>query len=61
MDLETDNDNGHRLDGLNKEMNEWDTGYYGHMYNTQCHLQRMTELQWPARGLNDIATRITGC
>jgi len=42
-------------------MNEWDTGYYGHMYNTQCHLQRMTELQWPARGLNHIATRIIGC
>lgn len=37
------------LDGLNKPLNAWDTGYYGHIYNTACHSQRMTELKWPAR------------
>ena len=37
------------LDGLNKPLNAWDTGYYGHIYNTACHSQRMTELEWPAR------------
>ncbi|OIW25617.1 glycosyltransferase family 4 protein [Coniochaeta ligniaria NRRL 30616] len=37
------------LDGLNKHLNSWDTGYYGHIYNTACHSQRMTELNWPAR------------
>ncbi|CAG9982635.1 unnamed protein product [Clonostachys byssicola] len=37
------------LDGLNKPLNRWDTGYYGHIYNMQCHSQRMTELEWPAR------------
>ncbi|KUJ15346.1 glycosyltransferase family 4 protein [Mollisia scopiformis] len=35
------------LDGLNKDMNEWDQGYYGHLYNEQCHTLRMTELTWP--------------
>lgn len=29
------------LDGLNKPLNRWDTGYYGHLYNLQCHAQRM--------------------
>ncbi|SCO84437.1 probable CCG-9 trehalose synthase (clock-controlled gene-9) [Fusarium oxysporum] len=37
------------LDGLNKELNDWDSGFYGHMYNDACHSQRMTELDWPAR------------
>ncbi|KAI5457445.1 family 4 glycosyltransferase [Mariannaea sp. PMI_226] len=37
------------LDGLNKPMNEWDTGYYGHIYNNQCLRQRMTPLAWPNR------------
>ncbi|CAM1509420.1 Fc.00g031590.m01.CDS01 [Cosmosporella sp. VM-42] len=37
------------LDGLNKHMNKWDTGYYGNIYNLQCHSQRMTELEWPQR------------
>lgn len=37
------------LDGLNKDMNEWDLGYYGHLYNEQCHSLRMTELKWPAK------------
>lgn len=29
------------LDGLNKHLNRWDTGYYGHIYNVACHSQRM--------------------
>ncbi|TPX13378.1 uncharacterized protein E0L32_006108 [Thyridium curvatum] len=37
------------LDGLNKHLNQWDSGYYGHLYNTACHSQRMTELHYPAR------------
>ncbi|KJZ78742.1 hypothetical protein HIM_02133 [Hirsutella minnesotensis 3608] len=37
------------LDGLNKDLNEWNTGYYRHMYNVQCHKEGMTELDWPAR------------
>ncbi|GJN86861.1 hypothetical protein PLIIFM63780_010443 [Purpureocillium lilacinum] len=37
------------LDGLNKDLNAWDTGYYMHNYNTQCHAQGMTELHWPSR------------
>ncbi|WAO87443.1 Glycos-transf-1 domain-containing protein [Fusarium falciforme] len=37
------------LDGLNKKLNDWDSGFYGHMYNDACHSQRMTELDWPAR------------
>ncbi|KAK4120614.1 glycosyltransferase family 4 protein [Parathielavia appendiculata] len=37
------------LDGLNKPLNQWDSGYYGNLYNVACHTQRMTELNWPAR------------
>ncbi|EKD13983.1 trehalose synthase [Drepanopeziza brunnea f. sp. 'multigermtubi' MB_m1] len=37
------------LDGLNKPMNEWDQGYYGHIYNEQCHAIRMTQLKWPLK------------
>ncbi|KAG5756947.1 hypothetical protein H9Q70_000486 [Fusarium xylarioides] len=37
------------IDGLNKHMNKWDTGYYAHIYNQQCRNQRMTELDWPNR------------
>jgi len=37
------------LDGLNKKLNKWDSGYYGNIYNIACHSQRMTELNWPAR------------
>lgn len=29
------------LDGLNKHLNKWDTGYYAHIYNMACHSQRM--------------------
>ncbi|PNP84967.1 hypothetical protein FNYG_01664 [Fusarium nygamai] len=37
------------LDGLNKPLRDWDVGYYGNIYNTGCHAQKMTELHWPAR------------
>ncbi|KAK0110556.1 hypothetical protein ONS96_002161 [Cadophora gregata f. sp. sojae] len=37
------------LDGLNKDMNEWDQGYYGHIYNEKCHAIRMTQLKWPLK------------
>ncbi|TVY25528.1 Trehalose phosphorylase [Lachnellula hyalina] len=48
------------LDGLNKDLNIWDQGYYGHMYNEQCHNLRMTQLKWPntrfdpAKGIPDV-------
>ncbi|KAI5920868.1 family 4 glycosyltransferase [Camillea tinctor] len=29
------------LDGLNKPLNEWDTGYYGANYNTECRAQQI--------------------
>jgi alpha,alpha-trehalose phosphorylase (configuration-retaining) len=28
-------------DGLNKAINEWDSRYYGNLYNDQCHAMRM--------------------
>ncbi|KAH8819226.1 glycosyltransferase family 4 protein [Xylogone sp. PMI_703] len=37
------------LDGLNKNISDWDKGYYGHMYNEECHALRQAELRWPAR------------
>ncbi|RFU31921.1 hypothetical protein B7463_g4431, partial [Scytalidium lignicola] len=37
------------LDGLNKNINDWDKGYYGHMYNEECHALRQAEIHWPAR------------
>ncbi|KAG9256602.1 glycosyl transferase group 1 [Emericellopsis atlantica] len=37
------------LDGLNKPLNRFDTGYYGHLYDMQCHEHRTAELAWPAR------------
>ncbi|KAI1497897.1 family 4 glycosyltransferase [Biscogniauxia marginata] len=35
------------LDGLNKPLNEWDGGYYGANYNTECRAQQMTQLRFP--------------
>ncbi|KAL7624688.1 hypothetical protein AAE478_006258 [Parahypoxylon ruwenzoriense] len=35
------------LDGLNKHINEWDSGYYGSNYNAQCHAHDMTPLRYP--------------
>ena len=29
------------LDGLNKDLNDWDRRYYGNLYNDQCHAMRM--------------------
>jgi hypothetical protein len=29
------------LDGLNKPLRDWDVGYYGNMYNANCHAQKM--------------------
>ena len=29
------------LDGLNKPLNSWIAGYYGNMYNQECHAQLM--------------------
>ncbi|KOS16984.1 Trehalose phosphorylase [Escovopsis weberi] len=37
------------LDGLNKKIDRWDSGYYGHLYNNKCYIQRMTKLEWPDR------------
>ena len=34
---------------MNKHLNKWDTGYYGHIYNTACHSQRMVEMKYPER------------
>lgn len=28
------------LDGLNKNLNEWDLGYYGSIYNRECRSSR---------------------
>ena len=30
-----------RLDGLNKDLSDWDKSYYRHIFNTQCHESRM--------------------
>ncbi|KAI1764825.1 glycosyltransferase family 4 protein [Hypoxylon sp. FL1150] len=35
------------LDGLNKPMNDWDSGYYGSIYNTLCRAHDMTPLNYP--------------
>ncbi|KAI1492224.1 family 4 glycosyltransferase [Biscogniauxia mediterranea] len=35
------------LDGLNKPLNEWDSGYYGANYNAECSAQQMTPLRFP--------------
>jgi glycosyltransferase involved in cell wall biosynthesis len=37
------------LDGLNKEMSDWDTQYYIHEFNSQCFNQRMNRLDFPNR------------
>ena len=37
------------LDGLNKELSEFDTAYYIHEFNTQCQCQRMSTLDYPKR------------
>lgn len=37
------------LDGLNKDLSDWDSRYYIHEFNTECHSSRMTELAFPSR------------
>ena len=37
------------LDGLNKELSEFDTAYYIHEFNTQCQRERMPSLNYPKR------------
>ena len=37
------------LDGLNKEMSDWDTQYYIHEFSSECFKQRMNRLDFPNR------------
>ncbi|EMC92277.1 glycosyltransferase family 4 protein [Baudoinia panamericana UAMH 10762] len=37
------------LDGLNKELSDFDNAYYLHEFNTQCQRQRMNTLAFPKR------------
>lgn len=37
------------LDGLSKEMSDWDTQYYIHEFNSECFKQRMNRLDFPNR------------
>lgn len=37
------------LDGLNKDLSEWDLEYYIHEFNSECHKQRLPALDFPAR------------
>jgi hypothetical protein len=36
-----------RLDGLNKNMREWDVAHYGRIFNTACKLADMTTISYP--------------
>ncbi len=37
------------LDGLNKDLSDWDLEYHIHEFNSECYRERMTVLQYPAR------------
>jgi len=37
------------LDGLNKELDSWDTQYYMGEFRNLCAKEKMNELQWPQR------------
>ncbi|KAJ9643061.1 hypothetical protein H2199_004583 [Coniosporium tulheliwenetii] len=37
------------LDGLNKELTEWDSGHYIHEFNNECLKERMDQLNFPHR------------
>lgn len=37
------------LDGLNKRLSGWDTGYYMHEFFLECHKREMFRLQYPER------------
>lgn len=36
-------------DGLNKQLDEWDTGYYMHEFFVECHKRGIPRLDWPNR------------
>ena len=38
-----------RLDGLNKELNAWDSQFYMGEFRSLCVRDKMNELAWPAR------------
>lgn len=38
-----------RLDGLNKELDPWDTQFYMGEFRSLCTKEKMNELKWPAR------------
>ncbi|KAM6500869.1 trehalose phosphorylase [Amanita muscaria] len=37
------------LDGLNKDLDSWDSQYYMGVFRTQCSREKMYELSWPQR------------
>lgn len=39
-----------RLDGLNKDMDNWDLSYYMHVLRQACQAQGLPQLQYPNRG-----------
>jgi alpha,alpha-trehalose phosphorylase (configuration-retaining) len=43
-------DIGHRLDGLNKNMANWDLHYYLHVLQQTCVAQNLPQLAYPRRG-----------
>lgn len=42
--------NGERLDGLNKDMRDWDNDFYLHYFGQECRNHSMPELAYPSRG-----------
>lgn len=36
-----------RLDGLNKNMRDWDVAYYGRVFNMTCRNNRMVTIDHP--------------
>lgn len=37
----------HRLDGLNKNMRDWDVAHYGRIFNGSCRNAEMPIIQYP--------------
>jgi len=48
-DMECKNINSRRLDGLNKEMQDWDIKYYLHTLRQTCQDQGLPQLAYPSR------------
>jgi hypothetical protein len=44
-----------RLDGLNKNMDDWDVGYYGRLFNAKCREIGMTAINFP-QGTKDVGS-----